>query len=165
MGINLDQVPGSNPFGPVPTGKYIGEVTKAQYFAPESADKKPCLAVSYKLIDEEGKEFTFQDRLYESDKSAILFKFGRFMRAMGISLTGNVELRDLVKLIAIGSKIILCIKQETKNGNTQSQVDLFGSDCYYPVSEWEALTGKPLASADATSTPDASTEDTGMNNY
>lgn len=155
MAINLDQVPDENPSAALEEGTYKATVKSAKMKQPNDASKPMYLEVNYDVVSTTGNTGTFTDRFFESDSSFLLFKLKRFVQALGLNLSGNVELRDIQKLIQPGTQVITIIKQVTDKYNgreqTKNEVDLFDSDCYYPISAWGTFTGE----ADAPSTTEA----------
>lgn len=74
------------------------------------------------------------DKIMESEKPALQYKLGRFLRACRIPLTGAMELEDLAKVI-VGKTVHvdICHKPNTYNGETKirAEVELFKGDIYY----------------------------------
>jgi len=145
MAINLDTVPDKNPTAGAPEGTYLATVTKTEMKQPNDLNKPMYLEVGFKLKDVDGNSYNFKDRFFESDSSFILFKLTRFLKAADIQLSGSVELKDIEKLVNPGLEVVTVLTQSENEWNgqkrMQTEVDLFNSDCYYPVSKWAELTG------------------------
>jgi hypothetical protein len=145
MAINLNELPDSNPSGPVPKGTYKARITKTSMEQPKDTSKPQYLKVVMNVTNQDGESYKFTDRFFESDSSYLLFKLKRFMQALDLNLQGSVELKDIEKLIEKDSELIVVITHQTSEYNgqeqTQAQVDLFNSDCYYDISSWDELTG------------------------
>jgi hypothetical protein len=151
MPINFNKVPTENPGGMlVPKGLYLAEVVKAQLKTPQPTQAKPIpgsyISIQWMLRNANGaKVGTFLDSISDSDSQYVLYKVGRFCLAMGLSLTGSMELRDLVKIVTPGKQVALEIDHRPDNRapddrtKDRAQVALFGSECYWPASEFKKL--------------------------
>ena len=135
--IKFDSLPKENPGGGVPKpGLYLAKVTKAEMKKPKEADKKPYLSLTYKLTTPEGKQAgTMFDMLMESDNVTIMYKLGRFIRACGIPLVGEMELSDLAKLV-VNKTIGADVKEDEYNGKKRAAVNLFDREAYYTPEEF-----------------------------
>jgi hypothetical protein len=151
MSINFQKVPTENPGGAlVPKGLYLATVNKAQLKASKPTEARPnpgsYISISWMLTNAKGaKVGTFLDMISDSDNQYSLYKTGRFCRAMGLALTGSMELRDLVKIVTPGKQVVLEIDHRPDNRapddrtKDRAQVALFGSECYWPASEFKKL--------------------------
>lgn len=135
--IKFDSLPKENPGGGVPKpGLYLAKVTKAEMKKPKEADKKPYLSLTYKLTTPEGKQAgTMFDMLMESDNVTIMYKLGRFIRACGIPLVGEMELSDLAKLV-VNKTIGVDVKEDEYNGKKRAAINLFDREAYYTPEEF-----------------------------
>lgn len=146
MSINFDQLPKDNPFALIPIGYYKFVVAKAEMKPNKDPAKKPFLVITFSLTDSKGnKRGNLFDRIMDNTTTpALLYKTGRFCNAIGVVLTGEVDLKDLAKLI-VGKQGVLEVEhsKDTRTGAApdavQAQVKLFGSDCFWPLSEWDRL--------------------------
>lgn len=152
MAINFDAIPDKNPSGSLEPGTYRMKVTKTEMKQPKDTNKPMFLEVTYATTAMNGDTSTFVDKFFESDSTFLLFKLKRFTAAAGIPLTGDVELKDISKLIG-GKEVVGVItnSENTYKGKTTTiaEIDLFNSDCYYPVSDWAKFCEEAGVSADA----------------
>lgn len=149
--INFDAIPDKNPTGPVDAGTYKAKVVKAEMKQPKDVTKPQYMEVTFNITGMDGKSNTFVDKFFESDSSFVLFKLKRFVAAANIPLAGNVELRDIAKLIPnLEVVVVVGHTKTTFNGQerTEAQVDIFNSDCYYPISDWAQFCADAGVSAD-----------------
>ena len=158
MAINFNTLPKENPFSIPASGYYKFKVTKAEMKTPgeQAKNQKAYLSMTLALTDPAGvKAGNVFDALRESDQQVQLFKLGRFIEAVGLHLTGNVELRDLAKLVV--NKEGICEIENSEDfrdkdkpvheRRRQAQVKIFGSDAYWPLTEWETLVPDAAAAA------------------
>lgn len=139
--ITFNDLPTTNPGGgTIAAGVYRAVVDKAEMRTPKEASKPDYLALTLKLTNKAGKSAgTVFDNIIESEKPALRYKLGRFVRACGIPLEGSMELKDLAKLV-IGKHIVVDIKVgKDQNGNDRAEVDLFGREVYYLPSEFDEV--------------------------
>lgn len=155
MAINLDALPQSKPEGggfDLPEPGIHGAVIESQSMKPGAAG--PYLEIVLKL-DKGGKVW---DKLFNSDKPALQYKLGRFMRACRIPLVGEMDLEDLGK-VAVGKRVFVDIvnKPNTYNGKTTTrpEVDIFAGDIYYLPEDIETQPGT-ASGVDAPQTPSGS---------
>lgn len=154
--INFDKVPDNNPYSVPDEGYYVFKCINANMRSPKDPSKKDYLNVQMMLVDKTGKKAgTFFDNFFDSDASAILYKLGRFVKAINLNLTGNVELKDIAKLLP-GKEGVLEIEHRQDSRfpddptKIQAQVKLFGSECYWPTDQFKELVGE----VDAAQIPD-----------
>lgn len=150
MAINFNTLPKDNPFSVPDSGYYKFKIIKAEMKTPgeQAKNQKPYLNMTLALINAAGvKAGNIFDALRDSDQQVQLFKLGRFTEAIGLHLTGNVELRDLAKLVVNKEGITEIENSEdfrdkdkpVHDRRRQAQVKIFGSDAYWPLTEWDAL--------------------------
>jgi len=171
MGINFDQIPDSIGFSLPPEGLYRMHVDKADMKMAYIATDPLELNLTTTLFDEKGKNCgkffdKFKDNPQEdaSKRRTQLYKIGRFVKASGLAITGEILLKDLAKLLP-GVEVIIDINHYTnpKTTKTYAQANIFGGGCYYPVSEYAELLEKRkqaldnLAQVDAETIPDPTT--------
>lgn len=140
MSINFDSLPKQNPGGgSVKPGLYYAHVEKTEMKQGKDKSKPPYLNLTLKLTDRDGKKAgTLFDMLMESDSSVIQYKLGRFLRACGIPLVGEMELKDIAKIVA-GKDIAVDVKEDEYNGKKRAAVNLFDNEAYYLASEYEQV--------------------------
>lgn len=139
--ISFDQLPTTNPGGgTIAADVYRATVDKAEMRTPKDPSKPDYLALTLKLTNKAGTSSgTIFDNIIESDKPALRYKLGRFVRACGIPLEGAMELKDLAKLV-LGKNIVVDVKVgKDQNGNDRAEVDLFGREVYYLPSEFDMV--------------------------
>lgn len=154
MSINFDSLPQDNPYALPAAGLYKAKIVEAEMRAAktknEDGSAKPdYLNLKLMLFDKNGKSHgAIYDILSESDKNAVKYKLGRFIRACGIPLAGSMELKDLAKLVR-NKDIVVDVMIDKKSDTPRAQVSLFGNECYYLPSEFDevynALYGQPAA--------------------
>lgn len=139
--INFDALPTTSPYGIPEPGFYKGKIIKAEMKPAFNKADPDELNITYELTKRNGEKETNKlfDKLKDSDKPAQLFKIGRFCRAIDLKLTGNVELKDLAKLI-VGKELIVDVEHSEYQGKKRAQVSMFNHECYYKVSEWDTIT-------------------------
>jgi len=155
VAVNFDALPSSNPTSIPGVGFYKFTVLKAEVKQGKDTSKPPYLNLTYSLQDIKGKKCgNFFDMLFDSDAPAPSYKLKRFVLGIGLDLHGSMELRDLAKIV-IGRSGVLEIehKPDDRDPNTmRAAVRLFGSDCFWPLSEFASLAGD---TAPSQATPDA----------
>lgn len=159
MAIQMDKVPDANPFSLPAEGFYKFTVVKAEMKAPKDLAKPNYLNLTLSLVNANGQKCgNLFDILSESDKPAILFKIGQFIKAIGVNLGASFELKDLAKVVPGRTGVVEVehTKQKDQSGKeiVRAQVRLFGSECYWPISAWdELITGSAPAAAAAADVP------------
>lgn len=140
MAINFDNLPQDNPYALPTPGVYIAKILEADMRAPKNDPTKPdYLSLKLNLFDKANKNCgSIYDILSESDSSVVQYKISRFVRACGIPLTGNMELKDLAKLVK-NKTIAVDITLDKKSDTPRAQVDLFTREGYYLASEFEEI--------------------------
>lgn len=145
MGINFDRIPQNNPFVAPAIGFYRARVEKAVYTVAKTAGAKNYLALTYALLNAQMKKIgTVYDKLYESDSPTMLYKIGRFANALGLSLSGVVELKDLAKIV-VNKEFVVEITHEADNRAPEDRSKdravprIFGSEIFWPMSEASML--------------------------
>ena len=138
--INFDQLPQESPNALPNPDIYLAEVEEAKMMP---SDGKPdYLNLKLKLTTRDGKGAgVVYDIISESSNAVVQYKTARFIRAIGIPLTGAMELKDIAKL-AQGKKIAVDVnhsKESTYKGKTyppKAQVDIFSREAYYTDAEF-----------------------------
>jgi len=145
MGINFDKAPDTNPYGLIPEGIYRFEIVKAELKPPANKDKKAYINMQIKLFDgANNKKGTLFDKIFDSDAPALLYKLKRLVRAIKVPLSGEVELKDLAKILP-GKKGTLEVTQQPDSRfpddrtKDQAAVKLFGSECFWTWEEYAGL--------------------------
>lgn len=141
--INFDQLPQESPNALPTPDLYRARIEEAKMLP---SDGKPdYLNLKLKLTTKDGKSAgVVYDVIAESDTAVVQYKTARFIRAIGIPLTGSMELRDIAKL-AQGKDIGVDInhsKENTYKGKTyppKAQVDLFSREAYYTAAEFDSV--------------------------
>ena len=156
MSVNFDELPNKNPGGAVaPPGFYKFTVMKPAMRQPNDAAKPEYLNYTLALSDINGKKYgNMFDAQYDSDTKLMQFKLGRFVAAIGLKLKGKMDLKDLAKLIENRSGVVEVanVPNYKDATRTDATVKIYGSDCYWPLSEFAKLVA---GTAPDLSTPDA----------
>jgi len=154
MAINFSNIPTTNPFITPPPGIYKFTVTKAEMKAAKDTSKPQYLRMTLALTAPDGRKVgNLFDNMYDSASPALIYKVGRFTRAIGLTLQGNVELKDLAKLVPNRSGVV-----EVENipdnrypddpDRKQAQVKLFGTECFWTLDELpQVIEGAPAQEA------------------
>lgn len=147
MAINFDRIPTENPFTLPEPGIYRARIAEAKMTPSKTPGKPPYIAVKYELLDKADRKIgTVYDNIVESDHAAVLYKTGRLILALGLNLTGNVELKDLCKII-VGKKLCMEITHEADNRNPddrskdRAKPKLFGSEVFWHINDATRLIG------------------------
>lgn len=143
MAINFDTLPTEKPAGSktVP-GIYKFEIIKAEMrpaFNPADPDY---LGISMQLSTLDGKMAGYlNDKIVENPKPAVGHKIHRLIRACELDITGEMELKDLGKLL-VGCKGFVDVGEFTPEGKEPvTIVNLFDHDCYYTKKERAVVEG------------------------
>lgn len=148
MAINFTQAPDSNPFEVKP-GFYKFKIQKAEMKTPKDTNKKDYLAMRLALSDINGKKKGMMfENIYDSDAPALMFKAKRLILAIGLDLTGSVELKDLAKLLPGKEGVLEAEVAKDMNNRDQIRVKTFGSECYWPLSDAKELMGEAAQDSD-----------------
>lgn len=146
MAINFSHLPQTNPFALPAAGIHKFVITKAEMKQPKDTTKPPYLNMTLALTALTGQKLgNVFDKLYESSAPALLFKLQRFARALELPLEGEVELKDLCKLVVNrGGLVEIEHVQDSRYKDDptkqQAQVKLYGSECYWRKDELPELT-------------------------
>ena len=142
MAINFDALPSTKPNAIPPKGPYYALIEKAEMKKPKEPGKPMYLNLTLALSDRTGKSCgKVFDIISESDHELIRYKLARLVTALGITLTGNFELKDLCKIIA-QKKLIVDITKEEKDGYApKAVIDIFTNQIFYPLSEASQIFG------------------------
>lgn len=141
--INFEALPTQNPFSIPEPGLYKAVIEEAEMRTPKTDATKPdYLNLKLSLYKADGtKAGVVYDIISESEKSAVMFKLGRLLKACDIPLIGSLELRDLAKIIK-GKEIGVDITHDKTSERPRAQVALFGGGVYYTLAEYHALVSK-----------------------
>ena len=136
MAINFDNLPSDKPFQTPDPGCYIGLIEKAEMKQPKDTSKPMYLNLQIALTDAEGKNHgKVFDIITESDQSLARYKLGRFVKALELNLTGEMELKDLTKIV-VNKKLLIDITLKADNKNIdRAAVDALKDEIYYPMSQ------------------------------
>ena len=163
MAVNFDELPNSNPNNIPDAGYYLFQITKAEMRKPKTDLTKPEYAsLTLALTNAKGRHCgNLFEMLTESTYPALMFKMKRFCEAVGLDLHGSVELRDICRAVTprtdpvthktTGRTGVVEIEQvadKQRPGEFRAQVKLFGSECYWPASEFASLIGASGAAPD-----------------
>ena len=114
---------------PLPNGIYDVAIEKCEYTT--SSQGNLMLKLTYKTMD--SGRFIFDQIMDDPTKQINAYRLGRLLAAIGIELKGEVELRDLPKVITKGKKLKVAIF--TKEGSTFTNIDITNHDGYYPFAQ------------------------------
>ena len=145
MGFDFTKVPTSNPYALVPKGFYKFTITNSEMKQPKDALKPQYLNLTFALTNALGKGVgSIFEIITESTNPAVLYKIGRLTNAVGLDMSTqqNVELRDLAKVLQNRTGVLEVehyTPKDTPNAQPKAQVRMFGSECFWPMSEYDRL--------------------------
>ena len=141
MAINFNTIPTEKPsIGTIiPKGTYIGTIVKAEMKTPKYDDSKPdYLSIQMKVTDpasntEMGTIFPV---FTESEAPLPRYQLGRFIKALGLPITGEFELKDLTKMVVNKQlRVDICPEKTTDGSDPKRSVVDIDAECYYPLVE------------------------------
>jgi len=140
--INFNELPKTNAMSAPPKGDYIAVIEVAEMKQGNDATKPMYLNLRLALSDVDGQSRgKIFDIISESTHEIVKFKLRRLIEACEIPITGNFELKDLVKILP-GKTIIVQTTIEEKDGKpAQGKVDVFAPGVFYPISEKNKIFG------------------------
>lgn len=129
-GFDLNNAPKQKPSefdnSPVADGKHLVTIEKTEYKTSSQGNKM--LSITFKTV-ERGR-FIFDQIMDDPTKQINLYRVSRLLSAVGITPRGELELKDLTKLLKQGMQLFITVK--TKNNFTN--IDVSGNnEGYYPV--------------------------------
>lgn len=141
MAINYDSIPDEKPAMNsflIPKGNYKAKVEEAKMIPPKSGGKE-YLQMTAEVYGEDGAPMPGKVwiKLFDSDKALPQYQVKRFTTAIGLELTGNVELSDIAKLVPGREFRVDLIEEERTDGKApqNSIVDINAGDIFYAVDE------------------------------
>ena len=139
----------------IPKGSYIAKIVKSEMKTPKSG-KADYFSAECDVTDPISRTNMgkFWINLYESEAALVRYQLGRFIKALGLNIVGEFELKDLTKMVN-GKSLMVDIKpEERKDGGTpqRSVVDI-DAECFYPVQPEEEAPDAVFLNA--VSTPEA----------
>lgn len=149
MAINMDTLPDSpGEFTIVPPGIYRAKIVKAVMTKPKDPSKNEYLQLSLNIFNEKNKLIgTVTDRIFDTDAQAVRYKLKRLIKdALQLKLTGELELKDLTKVI-VGKKLCVEIEEGSYINNRTgkevktSEVKMFDTQIYWPLDMYGELVG------------------------
>lgn len=143
MAINFDSLPNNKPYSVPSAGSYYATIESAEMKQGKDTSKPMYLNLRLKLKDKEGKSAgTIFDILTESEAPLVKYKLKRFLIAIGVTFSGDFELKDLAK-VCVGKEIIVDTKIEKGlNDQERAVVDATTNEVYYPLSEASEVFGE-----------------------
>lgn len=149
MGFNLNQMPAEKPsaYADVKLTDGIHNVTIEKCEYTSSTQGNLMLRVVYRT-QKEGK-FIFDQIMDDPTKQVNLYRLGKLLAALNLTLSGEVELKDLPKVIKKGMPLRVAIA--TKE-NGYANIDIAKYEGYYPA-EATATVAKPAPVAQPAPTP------------
>lgn len=148
MGINFDTLPTDRPSNVPAKGLYFADIIKTEMKAPFDKNGPDELILSLKLTTLKGESGGFlNDKIKEKGADAVMYKTGRLIHAANLDLKGDIELKDLGKIL-VGTKVLVDVGSFKKADKEYATVNLFEHKCYYKVAELnEALADAGVALA------------------
>ena len=156
--INMNSIPTSKPAMStiIPKGQYLCKIVKSEMKQGQNLEKPPYFSAECDVTDPISRTNMgkFWINLYESEAALVRYQLGRFIKALGLNIVGEFELKDLTKMVN-GKSLMVDIKpEERKDGGTpqRSVVDI-DAECFYPVQPEEEAPDAVFLNA--VSTPEA----------
>ncbi len=129
MGFNLNNAPTDKPssYAEVVLTDGIHEVNveKVEYTTSSKGNKM--LRIVFKTV-KEGK-FIYDQIMDDPTKQVNLFRLGKLLAALGLTIEGEVELSDMTKIIRKGMPLRIAIKNRD---NGYPNIDINEYEGYYP---------------------------------
>jgi hypothetical protein len=155
MSINYNLLP--EPGGIIPKGTYFAKIEKAEMKTPkvkaDGTQNPDYLNLMLKIKDAVGRDRgVVWDIIAESSNVYAKYKLKRFIIALGIAITPDLKLKDLVK-VAPKVKMVVDITQDNSEP-PRNQVDIFTGHVYYHISEARYIFGKVDVFEDTDDTED-----------
>lgn len=136
--INFDSLPTTNGFS-VEADVYLAHIEKAEMRKPKDPEKPEYLSLQYRLTRHNGKKAGVMfDAQYDSEKSLMQYKLGRFLKACKIPLKGQMELKDIATLV-LNKDIVVDTSVDESGTQPRLQADLFGREVYYTPEEFDEI--------------------------
>lgn len=140
MGFNLNNAPKEKPTefdnSPLADGRYAVTIEKVEYTT--SSNNNPMLSIRFKTQDK--GRFIFDQIMDDPTKQINLYRVSRLLTAVGVTPKGELDLKDLTKLLKKGMELVVSIK--TKNNFTN--IDISGdNEGYYPIGGHPDPVGEP----------------------
>lgn len=135
--INFNNLPGSKPNNTFADGCYIATIETAEMKQGKDDSKPKYLNIRMGLTEANGKTVgKLFDLFTESASELPQFKLRRFIEALAVPITGEFELKDLVKII-IGKKFLIDVCAEKRDGKETGRMatDVSTADIYYSMAE------------------------------
>ena len=134
MSINMNSIPTTKPAMNtiIPKGSYIAKIVKSEMKTPKSG-KADYFSAECDITDPASNTpmGKFWINLYESEAQLVRYQLGRFIKALGLNIVGEFELKDLTKMVN-GKSLIVDICPEDKPDPQRSVVDI-SAECFYPL--------------------------------
>ncbi len=126
--VNTDNIqkPAGYDNTPLPNGLHDVAIEKCEY--TESTQNNLMLKIQYKTL-KEGR-LIFDQIMDDPTKQVNAYRLSRLLAALGIDLKGEIELRDLPKVITKGRKLTVAVI--TKEGSNFTNIDISQYEGYYP---------------------------------
>lgn len=131
---NIEKPASSYDDTPLADGVYPVKVESCEY--AESSNGNLMLKLRYKTL-KEGR-FIFDQIMDDPTKQINAYRLSRLLAALGLTIKGEIELRDLPKIIKVGSQLKVAI--QTKEGSTFTNIDINNHEGYYPIKEETPIT-------------------------
>lgn len=140
--INFNSLPTQSPNALPEPGVYLAEIVFTEMKQPKDESKPMYLNMRYQLTNGEGKGAgSIYDMMFDSEADLLKYKLGRFVQACGIPLQGQMELKDLGKLV-MGKKFAVDVKIDedtTGKYSDKAVVDMFSREVFYPQEQFKEI--------------------------
>ena len=140
MAINMNSLPTEKPSmsSIIPKGSYIAKIVKSEMKSPKSG-KADYFSAECDITDPASNMSMgkFWINLFDSEANLPRYQLGRFIRALGLNIQGEFELKDLTKMVN-GKSLIIDICPEDKPDPQRSVLDI-SAECFYPLTTKPAI--------------------------
>ena len=137
-----------NEFGTIEDGLHEVTIQKVDYTTSTTGNKM--LKLSFK--DAKSGQMIFDQIMDDPSKPVNVYRLSKLLQALKISIETDVELRDLVKIIKTGAKLV--VATVTKPGSQFTNIDINKYDGYYAL-DGVSANAKVMSEASAVEVPKA----------
>lgn len=134
--MNFDSLPKDRPGGSggntvLEKGRYPAVVKSASIKNGPSGDYFQAVL---QVTAPDGSTMLVFDNFFNSDKPLPQYKLGQFLRSINCILSGNFEMKDLVKIVVNKRlEVVLKVEPATDKYAAKNVADAFDDMIYYPV--------------------------------
>ena len=113
-------------FEPIPDGLHEVTIDKVEYTTSLTSGNK-MLKVVFKIVS--SGRLVFDQIMDDPTKQVNIYRLSMLLKALNITIDTEVDLRDMVKIIKPGARLV--IATTTKPGSRYTNIDINKYDGYY----------------------------------